>query len=150
MSVITYDPDDFPWNGQEVMTLLKMMPKNCGRIHVHFEYHNGGFDVHLPFVKEAFVESKTNTSTQKGVTLLDTPLIESVIKGFGTLIDTKPSYTIQTIRLIYTNGAIDLDVREEKTIKICGSIQVSSALECKKAVPNLKQYKHVFEKEDFM
>lgn len=150
MSVITYDPDDFPWTGQEVMTLLRMMPKQCGRIHVHFEYHDVKFNADLPFLKDAFVESTTNLSTHKGVTLLDTPLIDSVIKGFGTLIDKKPSYSIQTIRLLYANGAIDLDIREEKAIKICGSIEVPTALEIKKAVPNLKQYKHVFEKEDFM
>lgn len=150
MSVITYDPDDFPWTGYEVMTLLRMMPKNSGRIHVYFEYHDVKFNADLPFLKEVFVESTTNLSTHKGVTLLDVPLIDSVIKGFGKLIDTKPSYTIQTIRLIYATGAIDLDIREEKTIKICGSIDVPSALEIKKAVPNLKKYMHVFEKEDFM
>ena len=152
MSVIHYDPDDGPWLEHEVQALLQILPKNTRRIHIHFDYHSVKFNADLPFVSDAFGKSTTNLSTQQGITILDTPLNESIIKGFFTLIQNKPSYTIKTIRLLYDEegGVIDLDIREDKEIKILGKIVVPSALECKKAVPSLKKYTHVFQKDDFM
>ncbi len=150
MSAIYYDPDDGPWTAEEVQTLLRLMPKNTSRIHVHFEYHDTKFNADLPFVKAAFDKSTTNLTTHQGVTLLDTTLTESVIKGLFTLIATKPSYAIKTIRLLYDTSVIDLDIREEKEIKILGDIQVPTALECKAAVSSIKKYTHVFQKDSFM
>ena len=152
MSVITYDPDDGPWTAEEVQTLLRVLPKNTNRIHVHFEYHDVKFNAEMPFLKAVFVKSTTNLTTHQGVTLLDTTLTESVIKAFFTLIATKPAYGIKTIRLLYDTCAsvIDLDIREPKEIKILGDIQVPTALECKAAVPSLKKYTHVFQKDSFM
>ena len=150
MSEIIYDPDDGPWTAEEVQTLLRLMPKNTSRIHVQFEYHDVKFNAELPFLKDTLKKSTTNLTTHKGVTLLDTPINESVIKGLFTLIATKPSYAIKTIRLLYDNGTIDLDIREEKEIKILGEITVPTALECKKAVPSVKKYSHAFLKDNFM
>ncbi len=150
MSVIYYDPDDGPWSDEEVKTLLEILPKSTRTIRVHFHYHNGTFNTTIPCVKESFPNSVTNTSTTSGLTILHTRITEEFIAGITNLIHHHPSYSIDTIRLIYeSGGAIDLCVRECKELRIVGEIEeIPSALACKAAVPTLKKYLHVFDVRD--
>lgn len=149
MSVIHYDPDDMPWAADEVKTILELVPNNTERIHIHFELHDGVFNEEIPFLRQAFPDSRTNARTRKGITQMNTALTKEVIDSFYDLIKNKPSYSINTIRLLYSTTAIDLDIGQEKTIKILGIMDAPNACAIRTAVPNLKRYIHVFDQKDF-
>jgi hypothetical protein len=149
MSMIEYDLDDLPWTAEEVKKILELLPNNTERIHIQFHYHDVKFDAEIPFIRHSFPASTTNITASTGVTLLTTSLTQEVIDSFFHIINTKPVYSIDTIRLIYNTTVIDLNVHI-KEVKILGMIEVPSACTIYTAVPNLKKYVHVFNEKDYV
>ena len=146
MSVV---PDyEMPWTAEDVKKILELLPNNTERIHIQFHYHDVKFDAEIPFIRQSFPASTTNIGASTGVTLLTTSLTPEVIDSFCQIINTKPAYSIDTIRLLYKTSVIDLNIHV-KEVKILGTLEVPSACIIHAAVPDLKKYVHVFDEKDY-
>ena len=139
---------EMPWSGEEVKKILELLPKNTERIRIHFDYHDVKFDAKIPYICKSFPDSTTNIGASTGVTLLTTSLTPEVIDSFCQIINTKPAYSIDIIRLLYSKSVIDLRIKL-KEVKILGIMEVPSACTIYAEVPTLNNYIHMINTDDY-